>query len=403
MKRLAFHRYDYAAFLTFCMYAMCSLVVPLCLVPMSKDLSFPLNAGGMGYGGIIQLGRSIPMTFTLVFCGFFAGRWGNRISLGIAMLFVGVGIFCVGITPTYWMLLLAVGVAGLGEGIIEGLGTPFVYDQHPEDSARYVNFAHSFWSVGVFLAVLVCSFFLSANIVWREIVVLFGILALVPAGMLLFKNPKTINYREDKSINLSVIWKNSKLLFSKTRFWLFLLSMFFAGGGEFCITFWTPSFIQIVHGNSIWGASFGIALFALGMLTSRMLSGCLVPNHRMKELILSCAFGDAVIAFFIPLIDSIGVLFFCLFIVGIMTGPLWASIQSCCVQRLHEDSTTIFIMLSASGIPGCGVFSALTGALGDLWGLRWAFYTAPVSFLLIIFLIGIEGIINKVDGRNVSS
>ena len=77
--------------------------------------------------------------------------------------------------------------------------------------------------------------------------------------------------------------------------------------------------------------------------------------------------------------------------------------QSCCVQRLHEDSTTIFIMLSASGIPGCGVFSALTGALGDLWGLRWAFYTAPVSFLLIIFLIGIEGIINKVDGRNVSS
>ena len=68
-RKMVFGRYDYAAFLTFASYAMCSIVIPMCLVPLARDLHFPLDEGGMGMGGAIQLGRSIPMTIMLILCG----------------------------------------------------------------------------------------------------------------------------------------------------------------------------------------------------------------------------------------------------------------------------------------------------------------------------------------------
>lgn len=59
-RKLIFGRYDYAAFLCFASYAMCSIIVPVSLVPIAKDLHFPLTEGGMGLGGILQIGRACP-------------------------------------------------------------------------------------------------------------------------------------------------------------------------------------------------------------------------------------------------------------------------------------------------------------------------------------------------------
>ena len=53
--RLRFGRYDYAAFATFVAYAACSLVVPIVLVTMARDLGFPLDRGGMTAGGGLHL------------------------------------------------------------------------------------------------------------------------------------------------------------------------------------------------------------------------------------------------------------------------------------------------------------------------------------------------------------
>ena len=52
------------------------------------------------------------------------------------------------------LLLAALMLAGCGEGVIEGLATPFVQQLHPADSGRYLNFTHGFWSLGVVMIVL---------------------------------------------------------------------------------------------------------------------------------------------------------------------------------------------------------------------------------------------------------
>ena len=191
-RKMVFGRYDYAAFLTFASYAMCSIVIPMCLVPLARDLNFPLDQGGMGMGGAIQLGRSIPMTIMLVLCGFIGARWGNRISVGVAVLFMAAGILLASGSPGYWFLFAALTIAGLGEGVLEGLATPLVNDLHEEEAGRYINFTHSFWSIGVLATVLVSGALLYWGVSWRFLAAAFGCIALIPALLLLFpsrKNP----------------------------------------------------------------------------------------------------------------------------------------------------------------------------------------------------------------------
>ena len=157
-KKLYFGRYDYASFAAFTMYSVCSLAIPLMIVSMGKDLHFPLDKGGMGYGGLLHIVRSFFMLLALLVCGFVAAKMGKRILSGSSLLLFGLGMLGCAFTTQYWMLMPCLILAGIGEGTCEGILTPVVQDLHPEEPERYVNISHAFWSVGIFLAVLLAGF-----------------------------------------------------------------------------------------------------------------------------------------------------------------------------------------------------------------------------------------------------
>lgn len=167
---MTFGRYDYAVFTSFFAYAAGSVVIPVTLVSLSRDLGFSLEQGGMTAGGALQLARTITMVVSMLLCGFVAGRWGKRRTLGISVAMMSVGVLLCALAPFYGILFLALMIAGLGEGVIEGLATPFVYGLHLEEPGRYINFSHSFWSIGVMLTVLISGGLISLGVSWRAMV-----------------------------------------------------------------------------------------------------------------------------------------------------------------------------------------------------------------------------------------
>ncbi len=394
-RKMVFGRYDYAAFLTFASYAMCSVVIPMCLVPLAKDLHFPLDEGGMGMGGAIQLGRSIPMTIMLILCGFIAARWGNRISVGVAVLFMASGILLASASPGYWFLFAALTIAGLGEGVLEGLATPLVNDLHEDEAGRYINFTHSFWSIGVLVTVLVSGALLLWGISWRFLAATFGCIAVIPGLLLLIPSKKKPFPKKEEPVHWKEVCGYAFHLFRTPRFWIYFAAIFLAGGGEFCLTFWTASFIQMSYAGSAWAAGVGTGAFALGMIVSRMGAGYFVREKNLGWLIVCCGIGAAVVSLFFPYLKSLYLLFPLLFLSGVGVGPFWASIQSVCAKKVSGDDTMIFIILSASGVPGCGIFSTLLGILGDHYGLRLSFFIVPVCFVLISVLIGFDIYLQK--------
>jgi hypothetical protein len=80
-RSLKFNRFDFAGFLIYFTYAAGSVVIPVVLVSLARDLGFSLENGGMSAGGALHLGRTFTMIVSMILCGFAAGRCGTRRTL----------------------------------------------------------------------------------------------------------------------------------------------------------------------------------------------------------------------------------------------------------------------------------------------------------------------------------
>jgi len=389
---MTFGRYDYAAFTSFFAYAAGSVVVPVALVSLARDLGFSLEQGGMTAGGALHFGRTIPMIAAMLLCGFAAGRWGKRKTFGASVALMGIGILICALAPVYGVLFLALMLAGFGEGVIEGLATPFVQDLHPDESGRYLNFTHSFWSVGVLVTVLASGGLLSLGISWRWVVGATAAAGFVAAALLLIESTKSKYPEHPEPIHWTTVWGHTVKILRTRGFWLFFAAMFVAGGGEFCLTFWCASFIQLNFLDAAWAGGVGTACFAGGMALGRTGWGYLIDQRHLKHLIFWSALAGTLMTLLFPLVSNLWMLFGLLFLAGVATAPFWPSVQSYCADRLPEtDTTMLFILLSCAGVPGCGAFTWLMGYIGDRTGnLGTAFYLVPACYLTLAALIGYD-------------
>jgi MFS family permease len=400
---MVFGLFDCAAFISFFTYASGSVVVPVALVSLARDLDFPLEKGGMAAGGALHLGRTFFIVVSLLLSGFAAGRWGKRRTFGFSIILMGIGMGLCAIAPTYGILFLALAGAGIGEGVIEGLGTPFVQDLHPAEPGRYINFAHAFWSIGVLTTVLVSGALLSLGVSWRLIIGGVSALALIPAAMLLLPSRKGRKYPEHpEPLHWKIVWGHTVAIIRIPRFWLFFAAMFVAGGGEFCLTFWCASYIQLNFTPSAWAGGVGTACFAAGMALGRTGWGYFIRQNQLKMLIMVSALAGAFITLFFPILSQLWLFFCLLFLAGIATAPFWPSIQSYCADRLPEtDTTMLFVLLACAGVPGCGFFTWLMGYIGNQSaGLRAAFYIVPACYLVLALLIGYDWYFSKLSGHD---
>lgn len=400
-KKLAFGRYDYAAFLTFSAYSGCSVIIPLALVKMKGDLGFSLSQGGA-----LQVIRSVSMVVAMVYCGVAAGKYGKRKTMGVSSLFMALGILACAVSQSYLMLLPMLLITGLGEGIIEGIATPFVQQLHVDESGRYVNIAHSFWSVGMFATVLGAGALLNAGVHWRLVMGLVGILSLMPMVFYFWPESPGREYPETQEvIDGAKVARQAWAILSTPRFWVYLAIIFLNGGCEFCLSFWSASFIQLNFAGSAWAGGIGTALVALGMFIGRTCSGIFVPQDKLKHLMLGssilCFPATIPMAFLRPEAfdnpnTALYILYVLLFVGGLGVACFWPTSQVYATERLpHLDPTMIFVIMSCSGIPGCGIFSWLMGVLGDTVGLDKSFFLVPITAGLIGVIIAIEGFLLK--------
>ncbi len=398
---LRFGRYDYAAFAAFTAYASCSLIIPVALVQIAQSLHFPLDAGGMGTGGTLQIIRSGAMICTLLTCAIVAAAIGKRLSMGCAMLLMGGGMFFCAFSPSVGFMYPCLLFAGLGEGICEGIATPFVNDLHKDAPASYVNYSHAFWSVGIALCTVVCGGLLTLGVSWRILLGLIGLCTLATSLGFLRRELPGYRYPESKEhFSLLKLVAQSGEIARTPRFWVYCLGMGIGAGAEFGLTFWTASFIQLHFQTSAFVGGLGTASLAAGMFTSRTGFGKhLAEKHLPHGLVATALLGiPASLSLLLlkPTIcgsatASLLVLFAIMFCCGFCIGPYWPSLQVYAVRHLpHLDSTLLYIYLSACGIPGCGFFTWLMGFTGDYIGLERSLYIVPISMAVYAALVATE-------------
>lgn len=401
-RKLQLGRYDYAGYSAFVMYSICSLVIPLMIVAIGRDLNFPLDDGGMAAGGVLHMTRSVAMVITLLFCGLISNYFGKRITMGLSIIFIGLGIACCAVAPAYWVLIPCLLIAGLGEGVCEGIATPFVQDMHPEAPERYVNIAHAFWSVGIVITVLVAGGLLTLGVNWRLVLGIAGVFTLLSSlGFLWKENPASPYPESAEKVNVEKLLSDTGKIVKVPRFWICCAAMFFGAGAEFGLTFWSAAYIQLTFNTGAWVAGLGTGMIALGMFIGRMVFGYFAKVCYLRRILFGCA-GLTIPVTLLMAVLKPGImpdlwlfilLFILLFLSGIGIAPYWPTTQVLGVSTMPKlDSTLLYIYFSAMGVPGCGFFTWLMGAVGDRYGLTGTLMVVPcclLVFILIIFALGL--------------
>ncbi|MBR4662507.1 MAG: MFS transporter [Lentisphaeria bacterium] len=379
-KEIKFDGLDWAVFLGYAGYAASTAVIPLVLVPMGQDLKLNLTSGGA-----LHLVSRCVMVISMMLAGAVSNRFGKRNILCLSILLMGIGLGVCGTAANYLILLAALVVMGFGNGFFESLATGFMQDRHQGNMAgRYINITHSFWPLGILLTGLTAGMWLQYGGRWQ--IFLFVLAGLLIGPVLLFRMGKEQQTRQP---GLEFNWKEFGLPLKNPRFILFLLALFLTGGSEHCLTFWTPSYIASEYRGQGFICGMGVALFTAGMFIGRAGSGLL--KIRLDRLIVICSVLAALLAPLIPLVHSAGLVLFLLVGLGMVIGPLWPSLQYCCVSSLKQyDSTRLYILMPLFGIPGCGICTFLLGLLGDKFGLRTGFCLVFFCNLLIAAVIALH-------------
>ena len=94
---------------------------------------------------------SVVFTSTYTAAGFASGWFLNRMTLGLLLassgLVIGLGFLGYALAPSWWVLLVTTGIAGLGGGFLDSGLNLFAATRL---SARVTNWIHSAFSLGGF-------------------------------------------------------------------------------------------------------------------------------------------------------------------------------------------------------------------------------------------------------------
>ena len=380
---------DCAAALAMFVYAASVVATPIILLEIANEMGFGLAAGG----GMEAL-RAAFLLAVLVLSGVVAARLGKVPCLAAGATILALGLFAYALSPSYALVLVAIALVGLGGGVLEALINPLVQEQHPKDSARYLNILNAFFSFGVCTSVLSTGELLTRGISWRTI--LIGLAVLAFGSGLLFVFFGFSGTRFDLKISdvgfvrprNCGIGQDIHKIATERKFWHFCLAMFCGGGAEGAFTFWSASYIQLHFAAAERVGAFGIAAFAGGMVVGRFALGYFMGHFVRLPLWIIASAALGIVTSLAAWAVAVAWAFIAIvFLAGVAVACFWPSIQSCAAEVIQGDVTMLFILLSCAGIPGFGLVAWVMGIIAELYDLRTSLLVVPFLFIVLIFAI----------------
>jgi len=367
-------------------YANTAVVIPISLLAITTEMGFSLTqAGSLGLiGSVLQLVillGSIPL----------AAAFGKIRPLRWGLWLLGLGMLLFTRISGYISALLIISVIASGQAVIEALLTPLVEDIHPNDDGTSQVFLHAFWPMGIILGTLLMGEALSRGVDWRTLFLILSILS-ITVGMIY---PRRTRAKLPRSRG---DFSHAGEILSKPLFWVFGMALFFSGAAEGGFTFWTASYIQIEYGTLPRSGGLGVASFALGMASGRLLVSRIAAKIELRKILIFSVFMALIGAVTLYFVHNLITLYLLMVFMGLFIAPTWPGMQTYAVRRLGDDPTMVMVFLSCLGILGFSLASFIMGIIADLSSLRMSFLASPVSLVLLLVLISSEIKVNS-EGR----
>lgn len=379
------HSFAYVVFaVALCDLAMMTLAISINLLPVFLT-TFSREFGGAGGLSSEELARPGVMAFAglvsgILVAGPLADRWGAKLFAVSGSVLIGVGLILLTQAPSYWMVIMASFVMGVGAGVLDMILSPIVSALQPHRRTISMNLLHSFYCTGAVVTILAGALALRYDVGWRGAASwLAGMPIVVAIAFVFTPLPKLVAEGQDRT--------RTRTLIRKPVFLVALAAIFLGGATELGMAYWLPAYGEATLGFSAWHASLAFLGFNLAMAMGR-LAIALLP-HRIDPitLMLWCCAGSVVLflcASFAPI--PIVALVSCV-LAGLTGSCLWPSTLAVAADRFPHGGATMFALLAALGNIG-GVFMPwVVGIVADASNLHLGLATSALCPLLMIGLL----------------
>ena len=331
--------------------------------------------------GLIGSMRGVTLLPMVVASGVLADRFGKRMLLVLGSAAAAGGLGLMGSAPSYGLLLVASGVAGVGCGVFEAVVSPLVVEMYPARATARLNLVHASFNMGI---VLSSASYLAVHWGgdWRVVfpwAALAGVVVTALFGV--GRYPATVPGKE-ASASLGGILR-------RPLFWALVAAMSLTAGVELGATTWIANFIESeTEAPGLYGAA-GLGAFALAMMVGRLMTTGLARRVRPIGILFFSAVlgaGTIVIAAYARH-WAVNIVFFGL--TGVFIACFWPTILAYASERFGSSSSTLFALLSAAGILGTMLTPYLVGRIADASDLGTGI--AALGALLVVSAIIFAG------------
>lgn len=342
---------------------------------LSIGESYDLSTTSKGIFASIEL-------FATMLAPLFLGAWADRNSkLKCIRILLFIQLFfsaLVLLVTSRIIFALGIFFLGLTTSALQFISIAALAEVYPISSKRKIGFMTSMYALGAFIAPLIVSAYLKMGFGWRTLFLLLTITSTIALIGLL----RSADGTREKIDNIDIDDATTGTFIFGAILLLCIIMCIYVGY-ENGFAFFIDTLFAEELGSGI--GKYALSIFWIIMIPSRVMAGYL--GKHSHKILTGAIIAIPVITIIISRLNTdIPVLLLCIPL-GFACGAIYPSVLNIAMPLAgNHKATATGMITTATGIGGV-VFTALTGIIGDRWGLRTAILILSAFFAISLISV----------------